>query len=94
MPRVICSLPNASNKINDVDFAPHESGGVISGDLSEDLAAQFLTISGYALEVVAPPPPPPAPPAPPAAPEKAAAAPKPKPQPKVKAPKPAKPTRR
>lgn len=48
MPKVICSLPNASESISGVRFSPQENG-VISDDVSEDVAAMFLAIPGYTL---------------------------------------------
>lgn len=46
MPKVICTLPNASNSINGHDFEDHPDGK-ISADLPEEVAANFATIDGY-----------------------------------------------
>lgn len=48
MPRIICTLPNASTEINGHKFEPVE-GGVVSGELSQEVVDTFLEISGYAL---------------------------------------------
>lgn len=45
--KIICTLPNASDLINGVKFAPHEDGTVISEDVSSEVAANFLEIPGY-----------------------------------------------
>lgn len=50
MPRVICDLPNASDEINGVKFHPLTEGGMISDELSDDDAALFASIPGYALD--------------------------------------------
>lgn len=61
MPKVICTLPNASASINGVKFMPHERG-VISDAISDTQAEAFLSIPGYEPEeepatvVVAPKP--------------------------------------
>ena len=48
--KIKCFLPNASNLINGIAFAPCEDGGVESVDaVSEEDAAQFEGIQGYAL---------------------------------------------
>lgn len=44
--KVLCKLPNASGEINGVKFSDHPAGK-ISDDLSDDAAAQFLSIPGY-----------------------------------------------
>lgn len=49
MAKVICTLPNASTLINGVKFIEHEAG-VISEDISDEVAAAFASITGYALE--------------------------------------------
>lgn len=47
--RVICILPNASDEISGVKFEPVE-GGMLSEDISEDVANLFLEIPhGYKL---------------------------------------------
>ena len=46
--RVICTRPNASTEINGVKFTPTKDGtGVISDEVSEEVAALFLSIPGY-----------------------------------------------
>lgn len=46
--RVICTRPNASTEINGVKFTPLEDGtGVISEEVSEEVAANFLLVPGY-----------------------------------------------
>lgn len=50
MPKIHCTLPNASHSINGIEFVDHEDGGVISKDsVSDDAAAVFAAIRGYAL---------------------------------------------
>ena len=46
MPKVLCTLPNASAEINGVAFTPAD-GGMLSEELSADRAAGFLVIPGY-----------------------------------------------
>lgn len=46
MPRIICTLPNASELISNIKFAEHELGR-ISEEISEEVAAFFLSIPGY-----------------------------------------------
>jgi hypothetical protein len=46
MPKVICTLPNASTSINGVAFVAHELG-VISEEIEQDQADAFLQIGGY-----------------------------------------------
>lgn len=48
MAKVICTLPNASNSINGIAFAEHELG-MISEDVSDEVAASFTSIRGYVL---------------------------------------------
>jgi hypothetical protein len=45
--KVICTLPNASDEISGVKFHPHDDGGLISEDVSPEVAAHFLSINGY-----------------------------------------------
>lgn len=48
--KIKCFLPNASDLINGIAFAPCEDGGVESVDaVSEEGAKQFEGIQGYAL---------------------------------------------
>lgn len=49
MSKVICTLPNASARINGVNFEPHKRG-VISEDLTDEQAEHFLGIAGYELD--------------------------------------------
>ena len=52
MPKVICKLPNASEEISGVKFAPHPDGvehGMVSEDISQDQAEFFASIAGYEL---------------------------------------------
>lgn len=46
MPKVLCTLPNASDEINGVKFTSHEKG-MLSEDVSDDVAADFASIPGY-----------------------------------------------
>ena len=48
MARVICALPNASEEIDDVKFEAVE-GGMLSEEISDELAARFASIDGYKL---------------------------------------------
>ena len=48
MAQVICTLPNASEEISGVAFTAHESG-MISAEISDELAADFASINGYQL---------------------------------------------
>lgn len=52
MPKVICTLPNASDLINDVKFAAHELG-MISEEVADDVAEFFASIPGYITEEAA-----------------------------------------
>ena len=74
MPKVLCTLENASTEISGHKFTAVE-GGMLSEDLDDDTAARFLSIPGY--EPVADP-------EPPAEPQKPAAAPAPAPKPAAK----------
>ena len=46
MPKVLCSLPNASEDINGVRFTQH-ANGMLSEDVSDEAAASFASIPGY-----------------------------------------------
>ena len=46
MPKVICTLPNASELISGVKFISHKDG-MISEEVSEEVAATFTEIPGY-----------------------------------------------
>lgn len=51
MPKVICTLPNASLEISGVKFTPTADGtGIISEELAPAVAELFLSIHGYAIE--------------------------------------------
>lgn len=52
MPKVICLLENASDEINGVKFAPFDGEGILSEDISDEVAAVFLSIKGYVAEGV------------------------------------------
>ena len=46
--KIICTLPNASTLISGVAFSSNQNGdGMISADVSADVAATFLEIPGY-----------------------------------------------
>ncbi|SDY39040.1 hypothetical protein [Nitrosomonas sp. Nm58] len=51
--RLLCTLPNASNDINGIEFEPYELGGMVSvkqaDDLGEVVIRKFLKIGGYKL---------------------------------------------
>ena len=66
MPKIVCTLPNASDNISGVAFTAREDGAKVSEEISEELAAMFASIEGYALleeEEASPPAPAPAKPA-------------------------------
>ena len=46
MPKVICTLPNASEEISGVKFTAVEDG-MLSEDISDEQADHFLSIPGY-----------------------------------------------
>ena len=48
MPKVLCTLPNASDEISGVKFVSHAKG-MLSEDISDDVAAAFLEVPGYEL---------------------------------------------
>ena len=48
MAKVLCTLPNASNLINGVRFASVPDG-MLSEEISDDVAANFASIPGYVL---------------------------------------------
>ena len=48
MPKLICTLPNASAVINGVAFVTHRLG-MISEEVGQDAADHFLTVPGYQL---------------------------------------------
>lgn len=47
MPKVLCTLPNASRLINGVAFVLHPRGVLSVDDLPDDVAASFGAIPGY-----------------------------------------------
>lgn len=46
MPKVLCTLPNASEEISGVKFSAHAKG-MVSEDVSDETAAYFAAIGGY-----------------------------------------------
>jgi hypothetical protein len=94
LPKVICTLPNASLEISGVKFTVLADGtGIISEELAPAAAELFLSIPGYAIEPVPEPELPPAPKPSPVAPAPAAVVvPEPAPVP-APAPAPEKPAR-
>lgn len=44
--KVICTLPNAADRINGVAFSPGD-GGMVSEDISQEQGNRFLAIPGY-----------------------------------------------
>jgi len=48
MAKVICKLPNASERINGVEFVSHKLG-MISAEIEDDVAERFCRIKGYVL---------------------------------------------
>lgn len=48
MARILCSLPNASVKINGVSFEDSK-GQMLSEEISDEVAAAFVAIPGYKL---------------------------------------------
>lgn len=48
MAKVICTLPNASELISGIEFVAHKLG-MISAEISDDVAAEFASIAGYLL---------------------------------------------
>lgn len=52
MAKVICTRPNAGDLINGVKFFPHPDGaehGVVSEDISQEIADNFVQIPGYSI---------------------------------------------
>ncbi len=52
MPKVLCTLPNASEEISGVKFVTH-ANGMLSEHVSEDVAEAFSAIPGYEIISVA-----------------------------------------
>ena len=48
MSKVLCTLPNASDEISGVKFSAHPKG-MLSEDVSDDVAAEFAAIKGYSI---------------------------------------------
>lgn len=48
MPKVICTRPNAAEIISGVNFTKHEDG-MLSEEISDEQAAAFCEIPGYAV---------------------------------------------
>lgn len=46
MPKVLCTLPNASEEINGVKFTSHAKG-MVSENVADDVAAAFAEVPGY-----------------------------------------------
>jgi hypothetical protein len=46
MPKVLCTLPNASEEISGIKFMSH-AAGMLSEDISDEQAAKFASIQGY-----------------------------------------------
>lgn len=46
MPKVLCTLPNASTLISGVAFTAH-ANGMLSEDVSDAVAADFAAVPGY-----------------------------------------------
>lgn len=44
--RVLCTLPNAGKRIGGILFEPAE-GGMLSEEVSDDIAIRLLSIPGY-----------------------------------------------
>lgn len=53
MPKVLCTLPNASEEISGVKFASH-ANGMVSEEISDEVAATFASIPGYEIVGAAP----------------------------------------
>lgn len=53
MAQVLCTLPNASEEISGVKFVSHAKG-MLSEEISDDVAADFASIPGYELVSNAP----------------------------------------
>lgn len=51
MAKIICKLPNASELISGVKFVTHKLG-MISEEVEDEVAAEFVKIEGYVLAEV------------------------------------------
>jgi hypothetical protein len=51
MPKVVCVLPHASTRINGVAFERLNALAVVSEEVSDAIAARFLSLPGYELHV-------------------------------------------
>jgi len=58
--RILCTLPNASDRINGVTFEPTDDG-MRSVEIEIEVAAEFLAIPGYRALTPEPAPEPPVP---------------------------------
>jgi hypothetical protein len=48
MPKVLCTLPNASDLISGVKFVTH-AAGMLSEEISDEVADGFIAVPGYEL---------------------------------------------
>lgn len=48
MPKVLCTLPNASEEIGGIKFTQHAKG-MLSEDIGDDEAARLASIDGYTI---------------------------------------------
>lgn len=48
MPKILCTLPNASEEIGGIKFTAHEKG-MLSEDVSDEQAQRLASIPGYEL---------------------------------------------
>lgn len=46
MPKVLCTLPNASEEISGVKFVTH-AAGMLSEEITDEVAENFVSIPGY-----------------------------------------------
>lgn len=46
MPKLLCTLPNASDEISGIKFVSH-ANGMLSEEVADDVAEMFATIPGY-----------------------------------------------
>jgi len=55
MPKVKCTIPNASNNINCINFEPIP-GGMLSEEIEQEHVDNFLLVPGFELYVESEPP--------------------------------------
>jgi hypothetical protein len=55
MPKVICTLENATNKISGVQFTAIPEGGMISEEVTQEVAEMFASIPGYEIQAASKP---------------------------------------